>query len=171
MAVSALERLGLDEVRFIPCRISPHKQGSAPAPAGDRLEMLKLATRGLPWAVVDDTETRREGPSYSWQTAEEMAARFPGARLFWIMGVDQWRVLDQWMHPERLAARVEFIVFSRGGAPQPHPGRVLHPLESDHPASATLIRGQIAHGETEHPWLDPQVLGWINHRQLYRPAQ
>ena len=31
MAEVAVKALGLDEVRFIPCRISPHKQESAPA--------------------------------------------------------------------------------------------------------------------------------------------
>ncbi|RYD35901.1 MAG: nicotinic acid mononucleotide adenylyltransferase, partial [Verrucomicrobiaceae bacterium] len=56
LADLARETLGLDEVRFIPCRISPHKTGTHPAGPADRLEMLELATAGLPWAVVDDIE-------------------------------------------------------------------------------------------------------------------
>lgn len=171
LAEVARQRLGLDQVRFLPCRISPHKQNTMPASAHDRLEMLRLATSSLPWAVVDDAEIRREGPSYSWQTAEEMAARFPEVRLFWIMGGDQWRALDQWAHPERLAARVEFIVFARGEPPLERPHHVLHALDGGHPASATAIRNAIARGETDHPWLAPEVGRWIMRRHLYQPVQ
>src|SRR5690606_6458302 len=51
----AVARLALDQVRFLPCRVSPHKTGGPPpAAADDRLAMLRLATAGLPWAVIDD---------------------------------------------------------------------------------------------------------------------
>lgn len=168
LAELARKTLALDEVRFLPCRISPHKTGSAPTEASDRVEMLRLATADLPWAVVDDFEIRREGPSFSWQTAESMAERFPEARLFWIMGSDQWDVLHTWAHPERLAACVEFIVFARGNPPKPRAGHVFHIVDGEHPASATAIREAIARGETTHPWLHPDVAQWIKQRGLYR---
>ena len=44
LATLAREALDLDEVRFLPCRISPHKAGSQPASGEDRCEMLRLAT-------------------------------------------------------------------------------------------------------------------------------
>src|SRR5690606_18403230 len=112
LASVAREGLMLDEVRFLPCRISPHKTGRPPTPAADRVEMLHRATDPLPWAVVDEMELRREGPSFSYETAEEMQRRFPDARLFWIMGTDQWTALPRWKNPGRLAARVEFIVLA-----------------------------------------------------------
>jgi nicotinate-nucleotide adenylyltransferase len=130
--------------------------------------MLKLATAELPWAVVDDFEIRHDGPSYSWQTAEAMVAKFPGARLFWIMGVDQWRVLPQWARAERLAECVEFIVSARGEKPEPRRGFRLHALDGEHPAAATLIRAEISRGAVDHPWLDPAVSAWIRQRGLYQ---
>ena len=54
IARRAKDLLELDQVRFLPCHTSPHKQGVASAPAVDRLEMARLATQDLPWAVVDD---------------------------------------------------------------------------------------------------------------------
>lgn len=168
LADCARRALALDEIRFLPCRISPHKTGTTPTPAAERLEMLRLATAALPWAVVDDFEVRREGPSFSYQTAEALAARFPGARLFWIMGGDQWVTLPTWRHPERLAALVEFIVFGRGHLPLPHEGYVLHAMEDRHPASATAIRAALARGELNHPWLAPPVACWIDAYGLYR---
>ena len=167
LAEIARQSLALDEVRFLPCRISPHKTGTTPTPASDRLEMLRLATTGLPWAVVDDLEVKRDGPSFSYQTAAALAARFPQASLFWIMGSDQWDALPRWEQPERLAELVGFIVFARGKHPLPREGYVLHVIEDGHPASATAIREAIARGASSHPWLAPAVAAWIAQHQLY----
>jgi len=167
MAETAMRALALDEVRFLPCRISPHKTGTRPTDAADRVAMLRLATAGLPWAAVDDFEVRHAGPSFSYQTAEAMAACFPDARLFWLMGGDQWDALPQWRYPERLAALCEFIVFERGELPQPRDGYRLHVMDCRHPASATAIREALARGESTHPWLAPAVAGWIADHRLY----
>lgn len=167
MAKTAREVLALDEVRFLPCRISPHKPGREPTPAADRLEMLELATAGLPWAVVDDFDVRREGASFSYETAEAMRARYPTARLFWVMGGDQWAALPEWRQPQRLAACVEFIVFARGGTLRPRTGCVMHDLYYYHPASATDIREAFRRGLTDHPWLAPAVAEWIVTHRLY----
>jgi len=167
LADLARKALALDEVRFLPCRISPHKAGRVSAPSEGRLEMLRLATGGLPWAIVDDCEIRRAGPSFSYQTAEAMSVQFPSSRLFWIMGMDQWEALPDWAEPQRLAEIVEFIVFARGRAPEPRDGYRLHFVEGEHPASASAIRDAIASGETEHPWLAPNVAAWIREHRLY----
>ena len=100
LADLARRSLELDEVRFIPCQISPHKTGTRPASPAARLEMLKLATAGLPWAVVDDIELTSGGPNFSYLTAEKLHRKFPDDRLFWIMGGDQWAALPTWKQPE-----------------------------------------------------------------------
>lgn len=169
LAALARDALSLDEVRFLPCRISPLKTVCASASGEERCEMLRLATAGQPWAVTDDFELKRAEPSFSYLTAEAMAERFPDARLFWIMGGDQWSALQRWTHPERLAACVEFIVLARGGDhPTPRPGYHLHVVHGQHPASATVIREAIAKGESHIPWLDPTVAAWITHRRIYQ---
>jgi len=168
LAGLAQQALGLDELRFVPCRISPHKAGQAPAGGDDRMEMLRRATADLAWGVVDDCELRSEEPSFSYATAEAMRDRFPGARLFWMMGGDQWDALPQWRYPQRLAACVEFIVFGRGDVPQPRAGYVMHALAGNHPAAACAIREAIAQGRSAHPWLAPAVAEWIVSRRLYQ---
>jgi nicotinate-nucleotide adenylyltransferase len=168
LAVQAREALGLDEIRFLPCRISPHKSDTAPASGEDRCKMLRLATAGLPWAVVDDCELHQQGPSYSYQTAEALKARLPGARLFWIMGGDQWSSLHRWKSPERLAELVEFVVLARGEAPLPRQGFEVHGILGEHPASATVIRHDLSKGLKNHPWLNPKVAEWIAEKKLYQ---
>lgn len=167
IAARARDAMALDEVRFLPCQTSPHKIGVASAPADDRLEMVRLATVGLPWAVVDDFDLRSPPPSYSYLTAEEMSGRFPGARLFWIMGTDQWRALPTWKHPDRLADLVEFIVFSRDGEPVPQSGWRMHHLPGTHPASATAIRQDLAANGLAKDWLTPEVAEFIREKHLY----
>jgi nicotinate-nucleotide adenylyltransferase len=161
LADLARRTLGLDLVRFIPCQISPHKTGTRPAHAGHRLEMLRLATANLPWAIVDDIELTSEGPNYSYLTAEKIHERFPEDRLFWIMGGDQWAALPRWKHPEKLAALVEFVVLARNDSPAPREGLRMHLIVGEHPASSTAIRD----GSREH--LHPDVAGFLNDQQLY----
>ncbi len=170
IATLAREQLGLDEVRFLPCRVSPHKLHRRTAPAEHRLAMLRLALAALPWTTVDDFELRQEPPSYSWRTAEEMRRRFPNDRLFWLMGADQWRELPDWNRPDHLASLVEFIVATReGGIPAPHPGWTCHPLLSVHPASATTIRAHPG-SEPATTWLHPAVRDYISRHHLYPAA-
>lgn len=169
LASLARDALGLDEVRFIPCRISPHKTGAPHASGADRIEMLRLATASLPWAVADPCELEHEGPSYSWRTARHFATEYPAARLFWIMGGDQWATLPHWRNSEILASLVEFIVLARGGdVPAPLPGHTLHVVHGSHPASATAIREALHSGAPSPSWLAPAVADLIASRRLYR---
>lgn len=161
LADLARKSLELDEVRFIPCQISPHKTGSQPASANDRFRMLELATADLPWAEVDDIEVTGNEPNYSYLTAERMKERFPDSRLFWIMGGDQWEALPRWKHPERLAAAVEFIVLARNDSPQPRAGYRMHLVAGEHPASSTAVRK----GNLEH--LHADVREHITRSRLY----
>lgn len=170
LAETAKNAVCLDEVRFIPCRISPHKTGSHPSTAEDRLEMLRLALDGISWAVVDDIEVTRSSPSYSYETAETIAARYPDAKLYWIMGFDQWNALPTWKHPERLSAVVDFIVLARSGSPASRDGyRMQVAVASEHPASATVIRAALATRQDVPPWLHPGVLEWIRTNRRYAP--
>lgn len=168
LASLAKEALSLDEIRFLPCQISPHKSGRIPTSGEQRIEMLKIATSDLPWAMIDDFELRQNGPSYSYLTAEAMADQFPTARLFWIMGGDQWDALPRWSHPERLAACVEFIVLARGAPPESRDGYRLHIVSGQHPASATTIRQAISNGDSEILHLKPEVRDWIRTQNLYQ---
>lgn len=173
MAQQAVSRLALDRVIFLPCRISPHKQDTLPSSAEDRLAMLKLATAEFDWALVDDTEIRRDEPSYSWKTAEKIQQRFADARLYWIMGSDQWDVIETWDRPQHLATLVEFIVFCRNSTPDQRTGYRLHALEDVHPANATTIRkefsqaGQASADLQTHPWLNEKVAAYIADKGLF----
>ncbi len=168
MARLAKEAADLDEVRFMPCRISPHKIGHATAQPEDRLEMLRLATEDLSWAKVENYELTGPEPSFSYLTAEVLSAREPETEWFWLMGGDQWNALPRWKHPERLAAVVTFLVLARGGeAPQMREGYRMQVVPGDHPASATAVREAVRRGRMISDWMNPEVADYLAGRGLY----
>lgn len=171
IAAAAVRALDLDKLIFLPCRQSPHKSGQDHAGADHRLAMCRIAADAVRTAEVDDHDISAPEPCYSWRTAEHMRARFPGARLFWLMGTDQWLALPRWNRAGHLASLVEFIVFTRGEEPAPREGFRLHSVRGDHPASATAIRQALRTGDTAlaRKWLDPGVYRYIRRHGLYPP--
>ena len=166
VAETARKELDLDLVVFIPCRQSPHKEDGTLATEDERIEMLELALEGRPWASVSEIEIQLPPPSFSWITAEAMLEIYPKSRLFWLMGSDQWSVIQTWTRPDYLADLVEFIVHDREGGAAPQPGFRAHFIAGAHPASASAIRAQAADALPSE-WLDPKVEHYIRSRGLY----
>lgn len=158
LATLAKDAARLDEIWFLPCRISPHKTDRPPTPGETRAACLRAALAGVPWARVELFELEQEGPSFSYRTLQELVSQHPGNDWFWIMGGDQWTALPTWRHPEILAELAEFIVLARGGVPiAPRKGCRLTVVHGEHPASATSIRAALAAGEKQIPHLHPDV--------------
>lgn len=169
ISTAAVAACGLEKVIFLPCHQSPHKPTAPHAAGHHRLAMLTLATQDLAWASISDWELKRPQPSLSWETTEHFAAVYPHAKLHWIMGVDQWRVLHKWGRPERLAELLTFIVFPRDGMhPEPNPNFRSHFLTDEFDASATAIRARLTHGEPQGLPVDAHVAQYIEGHQLYR---
>lgn len=162
LATLAREAADLDEVWFMPCRISPHKTGSPPTSGESRVKWLEIATKNIPWAKIEKHELQSDRPSYSYETIQALAAAHPGTEWFWIMGGDQWAALPTWKHPEIIAEHVTFIVLARNGMTvRPREGYRMISVEGEHPASATEIRRALAGGEGDVPFLDPELARFI----------
>jgi nicotinate-nucleotide adenylyltransferase len=165
----AKEQVGLDRVILLPCRQSPHKQVIPGATDPHRLEMARLATADLDWVEVSDWELRRPGASFSWQTIEHFLQQHPEAELFWIMGHDQWEVLEKWGRPEYLAAHLTFLVFARNGKhPQPNPPFRSMVLRGEMEVSATEIRNLLAQGRSAARLLPDAVQSYATKHKLYQ---
>ena len=114
-AQSAVTALGLNKLLLIPDRIAPHKQipSGSPTPQ-QRLQMLRIAARGVAAGEVSDMELNREGPSYSYVTVEQVRAMHPNAELILFMGTDMFLSFDTWKYPERILQNASLGVFYRG---------------------------------------------------------
>ncbi|MFD2158123.1 nicotinate (nicotinamide) nucleotide adenylyltransferase [Rubritalea tangerina] len=157
IAQQAKKRLNLDKVIFLPCRQSPHKSKQNSLSDDTRLHLCHLATNALPWAEVSDYDLIAPPPSYSFRTAQHFHNLYPNAKLYWLMGTDQWQALPRWKNATEFAELLEVIVYSRTTPPSPITGFTCHTLNLiQHPASATQIRQQLSTGKTT-PWLHPAV--------------
>ena len=70
-AFEMLQALDFETVRFVPCGDPPHR-GTTFADAGLRFRMVEAAIAGQQGFVSDNRELRRDGPSYSVDTLEEL---------------------------------------------------------------------------------------------------
>lgn len=164
IAEAAQQQCGLNEVVFLPAACSPFKQDSSTYFSdAERLQMLRLATAGLPWATVSELDLRLPPPSWSWRLAEHWHTRHPGHELYWLMGTDQWEQLHKWARYDYLCELLHFIVYHRGQEPLPRPGvRSTFICTGMHPASSSVIR-QALQNNTPIPagWLHPAVEQFI----------
>ena len=111
----AVKELQLDRLLVIPSRISPHKQLPKDSPTPQqRLEMLKIATAGLPNMEVSDLELNREGTSYTYQTVQQVRQMYPDAKIFLLMGTDMFLSFHSWRNPELITQDAALAVFYRG---------------------------------------------------------
>ena len=113
VARDLVERLRLDRLLVVPAAEPPHRSVVLPAPT--RFELTRRLFEGIPGIEVDPLEIHRPGPSFTVDTLEELARRFPHDRLILTMGADQFAALDGWKDPERLRELATIAVMPRGG--------------------------------------------------------
>ena len=73
VAQDVVEELELDRLLVVPAARPPHR--STVLPPELRLQLAREAFAGDPRIQVDDLEFRREGPSYTVDTLEEIRSR------------------------------------------------------------------------------------------------
>ena len=113
-ALEVREALDLDEIRFVPCRIPPHRRKPFFS-AGKRLELLKLATADEPGFVVDTRELARPGPSYMVDTLASLRREAGDKPLCLIVGLDAFLGLPGWHRWQDLFELAHLVVMDRPG--------------------------------------------------------
>lgn len=114
-AVEVRAALGLDELRLLPCRVSPLRDEPA-APPEARLEMLRLAVADQDDLVVDARELDRPPPSYTVDTLAELRRELPDASLHFIMGADAFAGFDRWHRHTDILELAHLVVTRRPGS-------------------------------------------------------
>jgi nicotinate-nucleotide adenylyltransferase len=174
LARSALQALALDEVWFIPAGLAWQKGGSA-ASGADRAAMVALAIAGEPRFKLERCELERAGPSYTFDTVQQLSAREPATQWWLILGQDQLAGLPTWHRWCELAASVKFAIAARAGAVvrAPEELRALNVVVSEVPLpplpiSASDIRARVAAGREIASLVPAPVAGYIAEHGLYR---
>ena len=179
-ARAAAENLGMSRVRLVVAGDPPHKpHDPSLAPADDRVVMARLAVAGDEYFVVDDREVRRDGPSFTARTAEELADAGP---IDWLIGSDLLPGLPKWHRAADLLADpptlVRFHVMARDGDAidwRGLPPQVRHLEERQVivprvDVSATQLRSRLAAGRSVRYLTPDATIEHIAARGLYRGA-
>ncbi|APV45512.1 nicotinate-nucleotide adenylyltransferase [Dehalogenimonas formicexedens] len=179
IAEEARRKLCLDRIVFIPAGLPWVKASMKVSPAQQRLEMIRLATAGKSYYSVSDLEVRRPGPSYTWQTLQELKAQYPGDELYFILGWDNLTSLPSWHHPDRIIQAACLVAAPRVGSTRPDlheldarvPGiaaRTVILTEPEIDVSATAIRQLVRLGQPVSHLVPPPVAGYISANGMYR---
>ncbi|QSA98654.1 nicotinate-nucleotide adenylyltransferase [Methylococcus sp. EFPC2] len=186
------EALGLDELRFLPCREPPHRAVPGATPE-QRLAMLKLALTGAePGLRVDTRELERPGPSYMIDTLASLRAESAGRPLCLVLGIDAFRGLPAWHRWQELTEFAHVVVMRRPDVEADEPDAGLEDWVNRHvtrcgedlrrrPAglvhfirvsqiaiSATAVRALVHAGGNPRYLLPDSVLDYMREQRLYQ---
>lgn len=118
-ALEVMQAAELDEVRFIPNRVPPHRE---PPLLSDqqRAELVQLAIADTPGFILEQRELLREGPSYMVDTLISLQQDFPDSTLCLIMGMDAFSGLPEWHRWQTIFELCHLIITSRPGSKLPN---------------------------------------------------
>lgn len=178
---AALQQLPVAELRVLPAGDHPHKRGRDMAPAEHRLQMCRLAFGSLPRVVVDDRELRRNGPSFTVDTLQQLHDEAPLRRLFFLVGADNLPLLPSWHQHHRILQLATVVTFPRAGfavdaavlqgldlTAAERESLLAHvlPFAADATA-ASRVRRSLRPGDGAPGELDPAVFDYIRSHHLY----
>jgi nicotinate-nucleotide adenylyltransferase len=186
-AVDAFESLSLDKLFFVPAAVQPLKVGAASAAAHQRLAMVRLLVGADPRFAVDAVEIDRAGLSYTVDTLETFAHRFPNAERFFLIGEDAMAAFGAWRNPEQILRLAKLAILRRveaGGVVEGEGGHRKPGAAADSGASvpagtialatrlidvsSTEIRERIRKGKSIHGFVPESVAAFIETERLYR---
>jgi len=146
-ASAALHQLGLDRMLVVPARDPWQKQGTVIAPAEVRFEMVAAALDGAAGLEASRIELDRDGPTYTIETVEALAA--PDRDIVLVMGSDVAATLDSWHRVDELRDLVTLAIVDRDGdaLSDPDGWRVVRVAVPRIELSSTDLRRRVAAGE------------------------
>lgn len=185
IAQSAYEQYHLDTVWFMPNHIPAYKATDQIVSEMDRLAMVELAIREVPYFCSSDYELRREGNTYTCDTLKGLKAEYPDDDFYFIMGADSLMYFDQWVNPEQIISMARILVAARDHSSyeqleekiqqleQLYPGAVFHIIEcAEIACSSSRLREEL-HQNDDTPssyiekYMSRAVLQYIKDKGLY----
>lgn len=186
----ALDNLGLDRVKLVPCHIPNHRE-PAIATAEQRLEMIRLVISGDDRIEVDERELNRPDTSFTITTLIELRSEFPDSALIFILGLDSYNSIISWHRWQELFEFCNFLVLGRDGKNidpavkqateydlrsvdsseqllGQKQGGVLFLEDFEMPVSSTEVREKLLRKETVSALIDDKVQQYIDECGLYR---
>ncbi len=171
MLASYLAQWGVvDEVWLTLSPRNPLKAAEALQPDIVRLNMLTLALKGEKNLDLCDIELSMPKPSYTINTLDVLADRYPDLDFRLIIGSDNWAIFDRWRDHQRILDQYGVIVYPRPGYPvdpDPVDGMTLIDAPTIN-ISSTFVRKAVATGRSVRYFVPDSVAQYIAAHKLYK---
>jgi nicotinate-nucleotide adenylyltransferase len=176
-AQEAYRELGLDRVMLIPARIPPHKPVEHEPGPEHRLALCRLAVADDERFAVSEFELRRDGPSYTVDTLEQLTSEAPNTELFLIVGGDIAVGLPQWRRPQRVLELASLAIAKRRGTARSSVDEALRAIGGGERAhffqmpcvevSSTMVRRRARAGQPIRYLVPDRIVEYIERHHLY----
>ncbi len=103
------------DIHWIPC-YRPSHRNTPHVTMEHRLAMIELAIGANDYFMLDDRESRRDEPSYTYTTLKELKRDFPKRPVVLAMGSDSAMTLPQWYQAKALSDLCHVVIMMRPGA-------------------------------------------------------
>jgi nicotinate-nucleotide adenylyltransferase len=167
IAQQVLQKAQLDEIRFLPNQVPPHKRSDKTVSAKQRLRMLEGSVSGNPDFKIEKIELQREGVSYTYDTIKEMTKRDPEIEYSFIIGGDMIEYLPNWFRIDELMEMVHFIGVNRPDYSHETPYRLQFVEVPDLSISSSFIREAVKNNESIRYLVTDEVYRIIKEEKLY----
>lgn len=160
MGHQALEKIGVDEVWYMPTKDTPLKERKLTSES-DRAKMIALAIEGVSSFKLCTLELERNEKSYTIDTLKELKKRYDH-EFYWIIGNDQLKQFDKWKEPDELLKLATFVCFDRDGELFDS----LYPIQKMHMPAMPVSSSEIRVGNKLN-YLPRNVLNYVYSKRLY----
>lgn len=113
-ASEAASLLDLDEVVFVPTG-QPYLKDRAVSPAEHRYLMTVIATASNPRFTVSRVDIDRQGPTYTYDTLQDLREQRPEDDLYFITGADALAQILSWKDADKMFDLAHFVGVTRPG--------------------------------------------------------
>ena len=168
----------IDKVLVIPDNLPPHKDVGIFADNHHRVNMCRLAIKGIDKVQIDESELLRGGKSYTYDTLRSFKQKYPNDKLYFVCGGDMLVTLHQWYKAEDLFKLCSFIAFGRNGTDSnlffesvealKKAGADIIYVDTEITAvSSTELRHQIINGKLDSTYLPQSIVDYIIDNKVY----
>ena len=184
IAKQVLNRLGLEQVQFMPCSLPVHR-GEPHASANDRCAMIELMIANQPAFVLNTLELDRGGPSFMIDSLREIRDQIDST-LVLVLGADTFNDFTNWKSPHEILQLAHLVVCHRPGyevdpeifreyrvdfpvaLSERSAGAILMLEVEANDCSSSAVRAALVQGNRPEQCIRPVVANYIDEHHLYR---
>lgn len=115
LSCSLLQSGLLDELWLLVSPQNPFKVNQELLPDEARLQLARLAAKGVEGLSVSDYEFRLPKPSYMVNTLASLRKDYPEREFILVIGADNWEAFHLWHEPDEILCHHRVIVYPRPG--------------------------------------------------------